>query len=152
MGEWFLLNCALPLPLPSRVYLCYSVSFNPLTLFRGPLNISFWGVMQFCLPGISSLGVKIWSFLKFHFCKIFVPWFWVLCQSLSENESKLLILQHIQFLRVLTRKFCFSTNVPYQNGHEFWTQLPTTMKYSQIVLYICMLKVKKFQECTCMRL
>ena len=102
--------------------------------------------------GISLWGVKIWNFLKFHIFNIFAPSLWVLCQNLSENESKLLILLHIQFLRVLTRKSWFSTNMLYQNGHGFWTQPPTTMNFCQNVLYMYILKVKKFQECTCMRL
>ena len=37
------------------------------------------------------------------------------------------------------------------NGHKFWIQAPTTMKFCQNVLYMYVLKVKKFQEWTWLR-
>ena len=43
---------------------------------------------------------EIWNFLKFYFFNIFQSTLWVLCQNSSENEPKLSILWHIQFLRV----------------------------------------------------
>jgi len=95
--------------------------------------------------GISSWGVKIWNFLKFYFFDIFVLLIWVFCENLSENEAKSLILEQTRFLRVLTRKYWFSVNMPSTKGHNYWTQLPTTMKFCQNVPHMYILKAKKFQ-------
>ena len=51
---------------------------------------------------------------------------------------------------ILTKKFWFSTNALCQYGYNFSTQPSTTMKFCQNVLYMYVLKVKKFQECTCL--
>ena len=68
---------------------------------------------------------------------------WVLCQNLSKNEAKLLILWHIPFLRVLARKFWFNVwNAPCQNGNRFWTKLARTVKFCQDVPYMHISKVK----------
>ena len=45
-----------------------------------------------------------------------------MCENLSENEARLLILEQIQFLRVLTRKLRFSVNMWSQKGHKYWKQ------------------------------
>ena len=67
------------------------------------------------------------------------------CENLSENEAKFLILEQTRFLRVLTRKYWFSVNMPSTKGHNYWTQLPTTMKFCQNVPHMYILKAKKFQ-------
>ena len=67
------------------------------------------------------------------------------CENLSENEAKFLILEQTRFLRVLTRKYWFSVNMPSTKGHNYWTQLPTTMKFCQNVPHMYILKARKFQ-------
>ena len=70
------------------------------------------------------------------------------CENLSENEAKFLILEQTRFLRVLTRKDWFSVNMPSTKGHNYWTQLPTTMKFCQNVPHMYILEAHKFQVWT----
>ena len=73
------------------------------------------------------------------------------CENLSENEAKFLILEQTRFSRVLTIKYWFSVNMPSTKGHNYWTQLPTTMKSCQNVPHMYILKANKLQVCTNIR-
>ena len=57
-----------------------------------------------------------------------------------------MILEQTQFLRVLTRKYWFSVNMPSQKGHNYWTQPPETMKFWKNVPHIYILKAKTFKS------
>ena len=91
---------------------------------------------------ISSRRIKIWN-LKL-LCIIIMS-------IVLKVEHKWIKTLDFIALKV-TRTFWFSTNVPCQNGYNFWTQPPTTMKFCQNMLYMSMLEIQKFQECTCTRL
>ena len=68
-----------------------------------------------------------------------------MCENLSENEAKFLILEQTHFLRILNRKYWFSVNVPSQNSHNYSTQQPKTMKLCQNVPHMYIFKANKFQ-------
>ena len=68
-----------------------------------------------------------------------------MCENLSENEARLLILEQTQFLRVLIRKLGFLVNMPFQKSHKYWMQLPTTMKFCENLPHMYILKGNKFQ-------
>ena len=93
---------------------------------------------NFCPKLVKSgfLRGSFWNFFSF----IFVLVICVLCENLNENEAKLMILGHIQLLRVLTRKSWFLANMR--------SQLPTTMKFCKNVLHMYTLKANKFQVWT----
>ena len=86
--------------------------------------------------------------LKIYVVFILVLAIKVFCENLSENEAELLILEHIQYLRVLTRKLWFLANMQPQKGHKFWRQLPTTIRFCQNAPNIYMLQANKFHVWT----
>ena len=140
-------------------YMCLQnatiISFKKNIQFKAPL----WNpdreilVKSWKNQGKSGfLRGQILKFLKFRFFFLIVLIVYVLCENSSKNKARLLILEQTQFLRVLTRKYWFSVNMPSQKGHNYWTQPPKTMKFCQNVPHMYILKVKKFRVSAYLRL